>query len=199
MSSALRLEGRLQSKEKRSPPPVAFRFLSLCMVVFLGAFLISGALQENIEPGMRLESGKVYRLAVPGNVSWTDTGYEVLQGEEIQFRAAGGISLQQGNPMAYCGPGGYELRTLQQPLPDNNIGALIGKVVLLISIEIDEETGEETRNEIIKLFYIGSNQRIVMPIDGRLFLGINEDLVPDNSGRYSVEFSLVREKTNLFP
>ena len=71
-----------------------------------------------------------------------DSGNVYLEGQEVHFRASGGISLQVGNPMAYCGPDGYDLRTLQQPLQDNNIGAVIGKVVLLISIEIDEETGE---------------------------------------------------------
>ncbi|NOR13264.1 MAG: hypothetical protein GQ545_08430, partial [Candidatus Aminicenantes bacterium] len=71
------------------------------------------------------------------------------------------------------------------------IGALIGKVVLLISIEIDEETGEETRNEMVEIFYIGSNRIVSMPISGRLFLGINENVAGDNSARFMIDIRVI--------
>lgn len=141
--------------------------------------------------GLRFVSGRVYRLTVPSNVPWTDTGYNVKKEQTLLFFASGGISLQVGNPMAYCGPDGYDLKTIQQPLQDKNIGALIGKVVLLISIEVDKKTGEETRNEIEELFYIGPEQRVTFPIGGRLFLGINENVVGDNSGQFTVDIRLI--------
>ena len=75
------------------------------------------------------------------------------------------------------------LGLFQQPIKAQNIGALIGRTVLLVSIEVDEETGEETRNEIIKEFFIGEKNRIRIPLSGRLYLGINEDLVVDNAGQ----------------
>jgi hypothetical protein len=163
-------------------------------LVLLCLGMLSFAAQETQETGQQLEIDRVYRLTVASNTQWTDTGYDVQQSQEIHFRAAGGISLQVGNPMAYCGPDGYDLKTLQQPLQDNNIGAVIGKVVLLISVEIDEETGEETRNELVELFYIGSEQRISMPLNGRLFLGINEDVVEDNTGQYTVDIRLTSSR-----
>ena len=55
---------------------------------------------------------------------------------------------------------------------------------------MDEETGEETRNEIVEFFYIGSEQSVEMPIDGSLYLGINELVTDDNSGVLSVQFEL---------
>ena len=126
-------------------------FMSVKKLIFIPACVLllcmgtlCWAIQEAQETGQQLELDRVYRLPVTSNARWTDTGFDVQQGQEVHFRASGGISLQVGNPMAYCGPDGYDLRTLQQPLQDNNIGAVIGKVVLLISIEIDEETGEET-------------------------------------------------------
>jgi hypothetical protein len=119
-------------------------------------------------------------------VDWTDTGFDVVKGQELIFRAVGQISLQKGNPVTYCGPDGYNYQSLQQPLHDRNIGALIGKVYFLVSLEIDEETGEETREEIEEIFYIGSSSRIIMPMDGRLYLGINENLVVDNDGVFHV-------------
>ena len=135
-------------------------------------------------------SGSDHFIDVPAHVSWTDTGIDVTEGQEISFRASGSVSLQRGNPIAVCGPEGYNLKTMQQPLKDHNIGALIGRIVFLISVEIDEETKEEIRNEIIETFYIGSRSTVVMPIKGRLFLGINESLVGDNVGRFEVNFDI---------
>lgn len=127
------------------------------------------------------------QVTVASQIAWTDTGLEVREGEEITFKAEGGISLQRGNPMAYCGPEGYDLRTVQQPIRDKNIGALIGSVVQLISLEIDEKTGKEERNELVEYFYIGSGDTVKMPLTGHLFLGVNENLVGDNEGSFSVE------------
>jgi hypothetical protein len=125
-------------------------------------------------------------ISVMSHTDWTDTGLDVVEGQEIIFRAVGQISLQKGNPVTYCGPDGYNYQSLQQPLQDQNIGALIGKVYFLISLEVDEETGEEIRNEKEEIFYIGSSNRITMPMDGRLYLGINENLVVDNDGVFNV-------------
>lgn len=143
------------------------------------------------EPGLKFITGRVYRLTVPSNVQWTDTGYDVESEQWLSFSASGGISLQLGNPMAYCGPDGYDLKTVQQPIQNENIGSLIGKVVLLISIEVDEETGEEKRNEMVEIFHIGANRILSMPMSGRLFLGINENVVGDNSGQFTVDVRLV--------
>jgi len=131
-----------------------------------------------------------YRAAqvvkVLGDAGWKDTGLDVSDGQEIYFKASGIISLQKGNPIAQCGPDGYDRKSIQQPLSDENIGALVGKIVQLISVEIDEETGEETRNEVVEYFFIGSENKVRMSMNGHLFLGINEDVVGDNSGEFEV-------------
>jgi hypothetical protein len=125
-------------------------------------------------------------ISVSSQADWSDTGLDVVEGQDIIFRAVGQISLQKGNPVTYCSPDGYNYQSLQQPLQDENIGALIGKVYFLISVEVDEETGEEIRNEREEIFHIGSAKRITMPMDGRLYLGINENLVADNDGAFHV-------------
>lgn len=147
--------------------------------------------QDQEPEGLKFVSGRVFRLTIPSTVPWTDTGYDVEGGQTLSFSASGGISLQLGNPMAYCGPDGYDLKTVQQPIQNKNIGALIGKVVLLISIEVDEETGEETRNEMVEVFHIGSDRIVSMPINGRLFLGVNENVAGDNSGQFTVDIRLM--------
>ncbi len=177
---------------------------------FLAVFLLYCASMENpalkkegVSPKREfdfiLESNKgksvhdqeiVHRMNVLGNANWTDTGLDVVEGQEVYIRASGGLSLQKGNPMAYCDPDGYDYKGIQQPILNNNIGALIGKVVQLLSVEIDEETGEEIRNEVEEVFYIGAENRIIIPLSGSLFLGINEDVVGDNSGQFKVEIRL---------
>lgn len=127
------------------------------------------------------------QISVNSRSPWTDTRVDVLEGQTVIFQASGRISLQKGNPMASCGPDGYNLKTVQQPLKDKNIGALIGKVVQVISVEIDKETGKETRNELVEEFYIGSEREVIMPINGRLFLGINENVTGDNEGVFQVK------------
>jgi hypothetical protein len=126
------------------------------------------------------------RIVVPAAAGWVDAGFDVAEGDLYVFLAEGEITLQRGNPAAQCGPDGLDLRTVQQPILDRNLGALVGKVAQLVSVRIDEDTGEEIRDEILSLFPIGSESRVVMPIQGRLFLGINESVVKDNGGEFTV-------------
>lgn len=150
------------------------KVIRFCFLFCLFCFFVKAGSQTGLE------------ISVMSQVDWTDTGFDVVEGQEIIFRAVGQISLQKGNPVTYCGPDGYNYQSLQQPLHDQNIGALIGKVYFLISLEIDEETGEEIREDREEIFYIGSASRVIMPMDGRLYLGINENLVVDNDGVFHV-------------
>jgi hypothetical protein len=129
---------------------------------------------------------EIRTVVVPGNAAWTDTGIEVIQGQGIEFTAEGTLSLQRGNPQADCGPDGYDLRTIQQPLTDRNLGALIGKVVIGVTVIKDKKTGQEKTEEAAEFFYIGARSRVEMPAKGRLFLGINELVIGDNAGEFTV-------------
>lgn len=161
----------------------------------LGSFRRSFSREEEKQPVSDQEA--LFDVTVMGNRDWTDTGIEVQEGQEISFSAFGTVYLQRGNIKAYCGPDGYDLKTRQQPFADRNIGALIGKVSILLSIEIDEGSGREIRHEIKEKFYIGSDDKVRMPISGQLYLGINEDLVADNEGAFSV--SVIYLPIRLFP
>ncbi len=147
------------------------------------------ALPEDTSP--LLAPRQAVRLSVLSSESWTDTGYRVLAGQDIQFQASGVISLQKYNPIAFpCSPDGLPMQTVQQAFRDENIGALIGKVVQLVAIEVDEETGEETRFEEEMLFYIGARNKVTMPLSGHLYLGVNELVVVDNVGIFNTLFYL---------
>ncbi len=131
-------------------------------------------------------------IAVPAAAGWVDSGLDVTAGREIEFHASGEISLQVGNPDATCGPAGLDLRSMQQPVPERNLGALVGKVAQVVGVRKDEETGEEIPDEIVRLFYIGPDGVWAMPLSGRLYLGVNENVIKDNAGEFSVSVSLRR-------
>jgi hypothetical protein len=172
---------------KRSPVAVRV-WLCIVFTVLLAEHPLSS--QEILEPPGEPEF--LTRVIVPGAAGWVDTGRDVEEDADIVFSATGRISLQVGNPVAVCGPDGYEMRSVQQPLPDENIGALIGKVVQLVGIKKDEETGEETREEIVRYFMIGASARVRMPLAGRLHLGINENVFEDNAGAFTVDLARPR-------
>jgi len=190
-------------KNNRNPKP---RFRSMAFFCFLAAallFSLNAQEQDKQEkeelqvmPRIELKNplmpGHFNEISVPSYVFWTDTGFDVFEGQEIRFITDPNrkISLQSGNPVAWCGSDGKNLKTIQQPIKGKNFGALIGRVVRLVSIEIDEESEEEIRNELIRYFYIGSENDVIMPMDGRLYLGINEIVVQDNTGYFRVTFYL---------
>jgi hypothetical protein len=126
------------------------------------------------------------KVAVPAAAGWFDTGIDVVGGEELRFAATGEIDLQRGNPAAVCGPEGIDLVTVEQPVPNANLGALIGRITQLVASRIDEDSGQEVRDEIFLLFVIGPEGSITVPFKGRLFLGINENGVKDNAGEFAV-------------
>jgi hypothetical protein len=175
----------------------------MCLAA-LGWFVFSQDVQEKqqkeeipeiqalpIDAAPLLAPRQAVRAVVPSNQEWMDTGYRVLEGQEIQFQASGVISLQKGNPIAFpCTPDGLSLKTVQQPIREENLGALVAKIVQLVAVEVDEKTGEETRFEEEKFFYIGSRNRVSMPLSGRLYLGVNELVVVDNEGVFEVVFFL---------
>ncbi|MDD8031775.1 MAG: hypothetical protein PHQ25_07220 [Acidobacteriota bacterium] len=140
----------------------------------------------------------IKKIEIQANQGWVDTNIEVKEGEEFEFRASGKISLQIGNPIANCGPEGLDLQTPQQPLTDRNLGAVIGKVVKLLNVTLDEETGEEIREELTTYFYIGSASQVEMPLDGRLFIGVNDNVYADNDGLFVVSI-YKKEKMRPLP
>jgi hypothetical protein len=125
-------------------------------------------------------------VAVAADAGWVDTSIDVAPGDELRFTASGQIDLQRGNPEARCGPEGLDLVTVDQPVPNANIGALIGKVAQLVAQRVDGNSGLEIKDEIFVLFLIGPGGTVTVPFKGRLYLGINENVLKDNGGGFSV-------------
>lgn len=110
-------------------------------------------------------------VVVPSNVMWTNTGFTVAQGQRLRFEPSGEIRLSLNGEDTANGSGATSGRRADKAtIPSVPVGALIGRV----------NNGEP--------FAIGgTSDAIVIPATGRLFLGVNDDHVPDNSGNFVVK------------
>jgi len=109
-------------------------------------------------------------LQVAANKNWTDTGINVKKGDRISFHTSGQIEVTNGKS---TNADGLPSMGGKYPLSDVGVGALIGRIGIRAVP-----------------FAIGSNSNpIVMPADGRLYLGVNDDVFTDNNGAFNVEIS----------
>ncbi len=114
-------------------------------------------------------------VVVPGNVAWVDTGTTVQIGNQFTFSASGQVRWSS-EADALAGPDGSgQIKNPAFPVRNANVGMLIGKV------------GNGPA------FPIGSQQApIVMPSNGRLYLGVNDVKYDDNAGGFRVVIQRVR-------
>ncbi len=110
-------------------------------------------------------------VVVPANVAWTHTGITVSRGQWLRFEPSGEVRLSFNGDDTATAAGAKSFRfAAKAPIPTIPAGALIGRV----------NNG--------KAFSIGdTTQAFQMPANGTLFLGVNDDHVPDNSGNYVVK------------
>jgi hypothetical protein len=116
-------------------------------------------------PGMR-----EHQVVVSANVPWVDSGIVVRDGQQIYFRTVGQVTWGKGRR---DGPEGEKNSPFNpgRPIPNRPGACLIGKV------------GDRSSDP----FYIGDVQGpIRVRGDGRLFLGINDDNLRDNTGNWRV-------------
>jgi hypothetical protein len=110
-------------------------------------------------------------VVVPANVPWTNTRITVTRGQWLRFEPSGEVRLSFNGDDTALAAGSKSYRFADKsPLPTIPVGALIGRV----------NSG--------KPFSIGNTtQAFQMPANGTLFLGVNDDHVPDNSGNFVVK------------
>lgn len=127
---------------------------------------------RDLRPGRETRGLRERRVSVAANQAFTDTGIDVRAGQEIYFMASGQV---RWGPNRRDGAAG-ERNSPQnpgRPIPNRPGAALIGRV------------GD--RNEY---FFIGDDPGPFRArSSGRLFLGINDDVLEDNSGSFTVDIS----------
>ena len=132
---------------------------------------ILAALKPNAAAGTAVgTSGST--VNVPANQNWTATGFTVRRGEVIRFNARGEV-MWSGDAADRAQPTGAinRRKSGNPPVPSAPGGALIARI----------DNGRP--------FLIGNQERVRMPTGGQLYLGINDDLVTDNTGDFSVTIS----------
>jgi hypothetical protein len=108
-------------------------------------------------------------IQVDGSRAWTDTGVTVRKGDRLGFSTTGQIAIRSGDEAKVSPDGSPTERDPGAPVPALGVGGLVGRV----------GTGAP--------FPIGSSSTLItMPANGRLYLGINDKGVSDNSGAFIV-------------
>ena len=108
-------------------------------------------------------------IRVNGAQQWTDTGVTVRAGDTITFDAEGTVRVSNNrNDIAGVGGTLSNRRDANAPLPNQPAGALIARI------------GNSPP------LFIGSRQSVRAPFGGRLYLGVNDDDLSDNSGDFQV-------------
>lgn len=104
---------------------------------------------------------------VSANQQWTDSGIDVRAGQAIYFEAQGRVRWGRDRQDGPAGENNSPSNP-NRPMGNRNAAALIGKI------------GND-------MFFIGDETGpIRMRSGGRLYLGINDDVLTDNSGNFRV-------------
>lgn len=126
------------------------------------------------DPVMNQTKPRVLTLKVPANQFWTATDIDLVAGMVLEISATGKVdaSMEETKRPYFLQvpPEGREERVAQVPQPQLPGLCLLGKIAPA------------------QVFYVGAKLRL--PIDatkeGAFFLGINDDIVDDNSGAWDV-------------
>ena len=114
-------------------------------------------------------------IRVEGNQPWTDAGLTVRAGDTITFDAQGTVRISNNrNDIAGAGGTLSGRREASAPLANQVAGALIARI------------GNSPP------LFIGNRRSVRAPFSGRLYLGVNDDYLEDNSGDFQVTVSVAR-------
>lgn len=125
---------------------------------------------NNNTGGGRPSGMRERQVIVSGDVGWNDAGIEVRAGQTVYFAATGQVRWGKDR---HDGPAGERNSPPNnaRPMPNHNAAALIGKI----------GTGSGDH------FLIGDESGAFrMRSSGRLYLGVNDDFLEDNSGNFKV-------------
>ena len=125
--------------------------------------------REDVIPGGGRTGLRERPVLVDSRTPWTDAGIDARSGQQMLFTATGQV---RWGPNRRDGAGGERNSPFNQgrPMPDRNAAALIGKI---------GENGDP--------FFIGdAKEAIRVRSSGRLYLGLNDDYLGDNSGSLRV-------------
>jgi hypothetical protein len=107
-------------------------------------------------------------VSVSASDQWTDSGIQLRRSQEVYFSASGRVRWGRDRQDGPAGERGSP-RNPNRPIPDRPGGSLIARI----------GDGDP--------FFVGDDRGPIRVRDsGKLFLGINDDYLPDNSGAFRV-------------
>jgi Caspase domain len=186
--AALGREPEPPPPEPQPPPPPPERpipawwrrrlALSITVAAALVGLLVLGVVIARLAgppggPTTQSSSGTVSVVSVPATVHWLDTKQDVSEGQRVRIEATGQVTHAVGSPQV--GPDGDPRPELRQfnLLPSTNHAALIAKI------------GDQGQP-----FLVGSSLNTVAYTTGRLYLGVNDAGLGNNSGSFNVRIEL---------
>ena len=115
-------------------------------------------------------------VVVPGNQPrGVDTGIDLRAGDQVTITATGTVTA--GRRAGVVSPDGGRQGAASilgtYPVPNAGVGALIGYIL-------------STNGQSSQPFLVGSQSTFTSPVDGRLYLMVNDDNYNDNSGSFTV-------------
>jgi hypothetical protein len=114
-------------------------------------------------------------VRVNSQTRWTDTGITVRTGDVITFQTTGQVQLSDNAQDVAQPAGSTSGRTAADaPIAGVLAGALIGRIGNFNPLGIGNQTS------------------ITAPVSGRLYLGVNDDHLPDNRGGFTVQIGVQR-------
>jgi hypothetical protein len=105
-----------------------------------------------------------------------DTGIDLRAGDQVTITASGNVTA--GPRVGVVSPDGARVGAgaifgaNRRPVPTAGVGALIGYIL-------------QTNGQPSQVFLVGSQATFTTPVDGRLYLLVNDDNYGDNSGSFS--------------
>ena len=110
-------------------------------------------------------------ITVPTSARWTDSGIDLAAGDVVSFSVAGNVTLGDDRSLGAEGDLEAAAPAPRRPMLDRPAGALIGRI---------GTSPDDT-------FFIGA-ERLPFRVrtSGRLYLGINDDTLDDDTGAFQV-------------
>ncbi len=124
---------------------------------------------DSTADGARASTTTPQVVRINAQQRWTDTGIDVRTGDELTFDSRGTVQLSSdSNDVAT--PAGS--RKPGRAMPATNVHAPAGALIARI--------GDSTT------IVVGDRRSIRASLGGRLYLGLNDDHLPDNNGEFEV-------------
>jgi serine/threonine-protein kinase len=127
-------------------------------------------------------------IRVPANVPWTDTGINLRPDDSVEVTASGSVAVETSGRIPPKAPGGFA--------PDCRAAASIygGRFGIFPAPQLPcwSLIGRIGGNGIA--FEIGVRRTFQARSDGRLFLGINDDTLANNSGFWTAAVTVLRAR-----